>query len=89
MNPLPRLCPDCAVPPRSPHRGNCDVERCSVCGLQRLSCSCEGHDRLFARWTGWWPGELEADALRIDMNTLVVMWRKNFFVKPTQETIKS
>lgn len=49
----PRNCPDCGAAPGSPHKENCDVERCSVCGLQRLGCNCKGHDKKFARWTGW------------------------------------
>lgn len=41
------------------HRPGCDVERCSVCGLQKTGCSCEGHDRAFSRWSGIYPGEAE------------------------------
>lgn len=63
-------CHDCHAAPGQPHRGNCDVERCSVCGGQRLCCSCKGHDRAFARWTGFWPGQPEAQALGIDLNAL-------------------
>lgn len=56
-------CPDCGVKPGKPHKLNCDVERCSVCGRQRLFDNCKGHDRAFARWTGIWPGKGEAMAL--------------------------
>jgi hypothetical protein len=49
-------CPDCACPVGEPHREECDVERCSVCGTQRVSCTgCPGHDPLESAWTGEWP----------------------------------
>lgn len=41
----------------------CDTEHCSVCGGQKISCHCEGHDQYFARWTGLWPGAAECAML--------------------------
>ena len=61
-------CHDCGAKPGEIHQENCDVERCSVCGNQRLQCDCEGHDPAFSRWSGFWPGSLESDALGIDLN---------------------
>ncbi len=79
-------CGDCGALPGKPHADGCDVERCSVCGLQKLGCDCHGHDKQFARWTGLWPGLAEVQALGIDLNEFT---RQRlflvFFVKPPRE----
>jgi len=76
-------CPDCKVDAGKKHKKNCDVERCSVCGSQFISCGCENHDKQFSRWTGFWPGELEARALNMDLNSLhTTGMHKIFFTKP-------
>ena len=75
-------CHDCDAKPGELHTGGCDVERCSVCGGQRLQCACQGHDKHFARWTGIWPGAAEAEYLEIDLNNFNEKFDKIFFIKP-------
>ena len=78
-----QLCHDCGAKPGEIHSENCDVERCSVCGGQRLSCECEGHDKAFARWTGIWPGYAEVQLLGITLNDLYGKGMyKALFIKP-------
>jgi len=49
-------CPDCGTGMDQPHKNDCDVQRCSKCGCQRVSCDCDGHNPILSAWTGEWPG---------------------------------
>ena len=78
-------CHDCGAMPGQIHKEGCDVEKCSVCGGQRLTCACEGHDPSFSRWTGIWPGRAEADYLEVDLNQFYAQeFYKIFFIKPKE-----
>lgn len=52
---LQQTCPDCGTQIGRPHHTNCDIERCSQCGQQWISCQCQEHDELKSMWTGEWP----------------------------------
>lgn len=81
-----RNCSDCGVKPVEIHSVNCDVEYCSVCGGQRFGCDCKDHDCGFARWTRFWPGDLESKFLGIDLNDFILKWfHKIFFVTPKEK----
>lgn len=56
-----RICPDCGANPGERHTStSCDVQRCTVCRGQYMVCQCGEHNWDEARWTGHWPGSLEA-----------------------------
>lgn len=78
-------CHDCNAKPGELHVPGCDVERCSVCGGQRLQCNCRRHDPYFARWTGLWPGEAEAKYLGVDLNEFSIEFSSVFFIKPRRD----
>ena len=63
---MSKRCPDCQVEPGQEHVGGCDVERCSICRGQAISCDCEdrdAHDPKKTLWTGEWPGVVECQEL--------------------------
>jgi hypothetical protein len=48
-------CPDCGTAVGQPHVSECDMERCSSCGWQRILCDCKDHDPRTSAWNGEWP----------------------------------
>ena len=77
-------CHDCNAKPGEPHKDGCDTEVCSVCGGQRIQCEpweCVDHDKVFARWSGIWPGKAEAEYMGLTLNDMH-KYRKEFFIKP-------
>ena len=59
-------CRQCGAVPGAMHVEGCGVERCG-CGYQAIGCDCSEEDyraqRPNNRWTGVWPGVLDAEAL--------------------------
>lgn len=44
-------CPDCGTPVGEHHKSDCDVERCPICGRQKLTCGCDsGHTVWMGNW---------------------------------------
>jgi hypothetical protein len=76
-------CHDCGAKPGEIHKDGCDIERCSVCGGQKIGCDCADHDKAFARWSGIWPGGAEAKYLDVDLNTFAMKFSHMFFIKPS------
>lgn len=57
-------CHDCGAKPGQFHTAGCDVERCTCCLGQRISCGCRSQSRRKReRWTGEWPGKAECREL--------------------------
>jgi hypothetical protein len=61
-------CHDCGVTPGENHIEGCDVERCSTCKGQALSCACNSPRET---WTGI---AYEKERLYCEENNLWVKW---------------
>lgn len=80
-----RNCPDCGTRPFEMHKLGCDLEIYSSCGEQRLHCGCKDHDPAFARWNGYFPGELEAKALGLSEQEFTEKFGNSFYLKPCRK----
>ena len=67
-------CPDCSVEIGQEHDEYCDVQRCSDCKGQRLSCDCgakyedDNHNPRLSAWNGYWPNVLQAAEHELCLN---------------------
>lgn len=50
-----KSCPDCGVDAGKMHESDCDVARCTICGIQSLQCD-KHLDSPMEVWSGIWPG---------------------------------
>jgi len=53
-------CHDCGAKVGEKHTSGCDTEYCTQCGSQWIDCGCLEHRPSQSRWTGYFPGTLEA-----------------------------
>lgn len=54
-----KVCGACGAPPGENHVSGCSVERCTQCGDQAVSCSCDSDSGIRMPWSGEWPGVAE------------------------------
>ena len=55
-------CPDCGAGIGEPHQEDCDVQRCSVCGCQKILCDC---------WQVDFVSEVPEAVIRLVINTAI------------------
>lgn len=63
-------CPECCTPVGGLHKPGCDVERCTACGQQKLTCGCDSGHTV---WTGEWPGTSQGAALTGVVGCIVML----------------
>jgi hypothetical protein len=69
-------CPDCSASPGKYHMKGCDIERCTECEGQRLSCGCTDHgDYQREKWSGI---AYEKAMLIAEENNLYVKWNNGW-----------
>tara|TARA_R110002111_G_scaffold100975_1_gene156372 strand:+ start:16433 stop:16927 length:495 start_codon:yes stop_codon:yes gene_type:complete len=54
-------CPDCGTALGEPHKNDCDIQRCSECGGQKISCDCATHTPSKSVWNDEWPESQDCD----------------------------
>jgi hypothetical protein len=68
-------CPDCGAKIGKQHHEGCDVDRCSECEGQRLSCGCDSE-------AGIWKGIMMEEYIKFaEENNLYTKWTENGWEK--------
>ena len=79
-------CSDCGIGIGMPHQNECDIERCSACGCQRISCGCATHDPSKSIWTGEWPEQFNEEELALREIEELNGASQNVITPPTEES---